>query len=103
MNKIKNLCTPAYIYLVISVLSLISMMFQNMGNNNTFCLGEYECEVGNTAAIFLMQGGYIIFWTFVLNAICKAGYKNLSWFLVLFPFLLLFIALGLLLLTGIPK
>ena len=44
-----------------------------------------------------------IFWTFVLNAICKAGYKNLSWFLVLFPFLLLFIALGLLLLTGIPK
>ena len=100
MDKIKKLCTPAYIYLVISVLSLISMMFQNTGNNNKFCLGEYECDVSNTALIFVMQGLYIIFWTFVLNALCKAGYKSISWFLVLLPFLLLAVALGLLLLTG---
>ena len=50
-----------------------------------------------------MQGVYIIFWTFILNAICKAGYKSISWFLVLLPFLLLAVALGLLLLTGKPN
>tara|TARA_B100000902_G_C27232073_1_gene875398 strand:- start:408 stop:749 length:342 start_codon:yes stop_codon:yes gene_type:complete len=99
INKVKSLCTPAYIYLVISILSLISMMFQNKDNTDKFCLGEYECNVENTAFIFLYQGIYIILWTFILNCLCKAGYKNISWFLVLFPFLLLAVVLGLLLLS----
>jgi len=38
-----------------------------------------------------------------LNAVCKAGYKSFSWFLVLFPFLLMFVALGLMLLYAAEK
>jgi hypothetical protein len=33
---------------------------------------------------------YVVFWTWVLNLICKAGYKWLSWVLVLAPFVLIF-------------
>ena len=32
----------------------------------------------------------ILFWTWVLNIICKAGYKWVSWLLVLLPFILIF-------------
>jgi len=33
---------------------------------------------------------YVVFWTWVFNLICNAGYKWLSWVLVLAPFILIF-------------
>jgi hypothetical protein len=42
---------------------------------------------------------YIFFWTWVLNLICKDGHTTISWLLVLFPFILLFVMMGLLLLN----
>jgi hypothetical protein len=91
---IKYLCKPAYIYLVISVISMVILMFQNMGNKNNYCVGSFECNVPNTGLVFLGKGLGIAFWTFILNAICRAGYKNLSWFLVLLPFALFFVMIG---------
>jgi len=96
---IKNLCTPAYVYLVISVIALVALMFQNNGNVNMYCMGSYECEVPSTAFIFLIQFIYVAFWTFVLDSICKAGHKQFSWFLVLLPFILFFVLLGLMMVT----
>ena len=29
INSIRKLCTPAYVYLVISVIAIVAMMFQN--------------------------------------------------------------------------
>jgi len=101
IDKVRKLCTPAYIYLVISVFALVAMMVQNAGNTNKFCLGEFECNVTNTTLILFAQGIYIIFWTFILNAICNSGYKSVSWFLVLLPFLLLAVALGMLILSDL--
>tara|TARA_B110000483_G_C18207044_1_gene548392 strand:+ start:948 stop:1268 length:321 start_codon:yes stop_codon:yes gene_type:complete len=100
IKDFKNLCTPAYLYLVISVVAMITMMFQNAGNTNTYCVGDYECPVPNTGLVFFSKGVYILFWTFILNAMCKAGYKNFSWFLVLIPFILMAILIGLLMLNG---
>ena len=34
MTGLKELCTPAYVYLVISVISLIILTLQNMGHSN---------------------------------------------------------------------
>ena len=79
---------------------MIIMIFQNAGNTNSYCVGDFECPVPNTAMIFLAETIYILFWTFVLNAICKAGYKNFSWFLVLVPIILMAILIGLLMLNG---
>lgn len=95
MKFIKKLCTPAYVYLVISVIAIVALMFQNSGNVDVYCIGNYECPVPNTALIFFVEFLYVAFWTFVLDSICKAGHKQFSWFLVLFPFILFFVLLGL--------
>lgn len=102
-DSIKGLCTPAYVYLVLSVLAIIVLMFQNAGNTNKYCVGMYECQVDNTHTMFLGKGLYVLFWTFVLNAICKAGYKEISWFLVLLPFLLFFVLIGLFLIVNVKE
>jgi hypothetical protein len=99
LQQIKRLCTPAYIYLVISVIFIIISMIQNAGNKTKYCIGSYECGVQSTPMVFVVKMLYIIFWTFVLNSLCKAGYKNVSWFLVLLPFILFFILIGLFMLN----
>ena len=96
---LRNLCTPAYVYLVISLIILAVMFFQNSGNIDTYCLGAYKCDVSSTALIFTIKILYILFWTWVLNLICRSGSSGFAWFLVLLPFLLFFVLLGLLI-TG---
>jgi len=96
---LKKLCTPAYVYLVISIVSIIVIMFQNGGNTDVYCVGSFECPVPSTSFIFFMKFLYVAFWTFVLDSICKAGHKNFSWFLVVLPFVLFFVLIGLLMMT----
>ena len=38
MAFIKNLCTPALVYFVISMLGLTIAIFQNLGNNDIYIL-----------------------------------------------------------------
>jgi hypothetical protein len=45
---------------------------------------------GASFLIHLVHLVYLVFWTWVLNLICKAGYKWISWVLVLAPFVLAF-------------
>lgn len=96
----RNLCTPASVYLGINVVIFIVIAIQNFGNSNQYCIGQYKCHVPNTLMMFVFKAVYILFWTFVLNSICKAGYKEVSWFLVLLPIILLFVILGLVLLKS---
>ena len=63
----------------------------------------FECNVQNTLVVFLFKILYIIFWTFILNILCKGGYNEIAWFLVLLPILLLFVLLGLFLLNNGAK
>ena len=95
LEQIKYLCKPAYVYLVISVIATVILMFQNGGNNNRYCVGSFECQVPSTILVFLIKFMYIGFWTFVLTAICRTGYKQFAWFLVILPFILYFILIGL--------
>jgi hypothetical protein len=55
-----------------------------------YCLGSYACNTPNTFTIFILKVIYVLFWTWVLNLICKDGHTGISWFLVLIPFILLF-------------
>ena len=98
-SYVKSLCTPAYVYLVMSVISLVMIMLQNAGNTTEYCAGNFACDVSSTGIVLLVHGLYIMFWTFVLNSICQAGYKNLSWFILLLPFVLGFILIGLFILN----
>jgi hypothetical protein len=92
--NVKKLCTPAYIYLVVSLISVFAMVIQNSGNTVTYCVGEYECNVPSTIMIFVVKFLYIGFWTFILNSVCKAGYEKVSWLLLLLPFLMFFVLIG---------
>lgn len=88
MKSVKSLCMPASLYLGLSVLALVLLLIQNMSNKHTLCVANYSCPVANVGIVLLMQMLYVLFWTWVLNLICKSGYKLVSWVLVLFPFVL---------------
>lgn len=94
---LRKLCTPAYVYLVVSLIAILIIFLQNIGNMNVYCLGTYDCSVYSTPIIFLIKVIYVLFWTWILNLICRAGATNFAWFLVLFPFILMFVLIALML------
>jgi hypothetical protein len=98
-KTLKELCTPALIYFVISMVGLIMVLLQNLGNTNSYHVGSFSCRVPNTTLVFTVKLIYIIFWTYVLNLICKDGHTGLSWLLVLLPWILLFVIIGILMLN----
>lgn len=89
---IRKLCDPAFVYLFISMLALIIMGLQQKYNNiNMYYLGMYSCEVSSVYLIFVIKLIYVLFWTWILNIICRNVSTELAWFLVVLPFILLFI------------
>ncbi len=94
VSGLRNLCTPSYVYLVVSSIALIVMLYQNIGNVNTYCLGSYTCNVSNTALIFIIKAVYILFWTWVLNLMCKANATNIAWLVLLLPVIIMFVLIA---------
>lgn len=95
-----GLCKPAQLYVAISVVSIVAMMLQNMTDARKYCVGMYECDLEyNNIFVFIVQFLYVLFWTIVLDSLCKNGYTNLSWIIVLLPFVTFFILIGLFILS----
>ena len=88
---LRKMCTPATIYFVISLLGLILLGILNLNTPDRLCIGDYSCYVGNNTIVFVLNAIYILFWTFILDLMCKAGYSNLSWFILLLPFIILIV------------
>ena len=84
------LCKPAHAYLAISMIALIVMYFQNSANVDMYCIGTYSCDVYSTSLVFIVKLAYILFWTWLLNLVCDEFNPTYSWFLVIFPFMLMF-------------
>ena len=91
--------TQVLLYFVISLIALSIVLMQNLGNTNSYRVGSFSCRVPNTAAVFIVKIIYVLFWTYILNLICKDGHVGLSWLLVLLPWLLLFVMMGILMLN----
>lgn len=98
-RTLKELCTPAALYFVISIIALVIVLLQNLGNRDSYNVGNFSCRVPNTAFVFIIKFIYIVFWTYVLNLICKDGHIGISWLLVLLPWILLFVIMGMLMLN----
>jgi len=98
-KTVKELCTPSLVYFIISMVALAIVFLQNIGNSNSYHLGSFSCRVPNTMVVFIVKILYVLFWTWILNLICKDGHSGISWLLVLFPFILLFVIIGLLMLN----
>ena len=86
-----SLCTPAFIYILLSSIGIIILAYQNYGNQNLYCVGNVNCPVESTAPVFVAKILYVLFWTFILNTLCSYGYYKLSWFILLLPFILFFV------------
>ena len=98
-KQIKDLCPPAMFYFVISIIALLIMLVQNLGSDLSYNVGSFSCAVPSTILVFIMKLIYILFWTWILNLICKDGHSGISWFLVLLPFILLFVIIGLVMMS----
>ena len=59
VKDIRRLCTPAYLYLIISSISTIALMFQNTGSSTTFCAGSFECDTPSVLGVSL-SGNFCI-------------------------------------------
>jgi hypothetical protein len=93
-KSIKELCSPAALYFIISMLALVIVLFQNLGNSNSYTVGSFSCRVPSTVLIFIIKLIYILFWTWILNLICKDGHTAISWLLVLLPWIMLLVLIG---------
>lgn len=92
-RKIRDLCAPSMLYFIISIISLIVAILMNLGHNNKLVLGNYSMNVVNTTLIFVIKLIFILFWTWILNLICKDGYEVISWILVFLPFIAIFLCI----------
>ena len=101
MKRIQALCNPAMFYLVISGISFLFILFQNLNNPNEYCVGSMKCNTENKAVVFIGKVLYILFWTWLLDLICKGGYTKLAWFILFLPFILFFILLALFILMSL--
>jgi len=86
-----SLCTPAFIYILLSSFGIIIVAYQCYGNQNLYRVGNVTCPVQSTTPIFIAKILYVLFWTFILNTLCNYGYYKLSWFILLLPFILFFV------------
>ena len=99
-NLFKQMCTPAQIYFVISFLSILSMMMQNIQDPHSYCCGLIRVESPiNNIVYFVFKIVYVFIWTYLLNLLCKKGYKTMSWVILLLPLIGMFILVGLVLIS----
>jgi hypothetical protein len=102
VNRMFNsLCSPSRLYLVLSTVSILALLVQNYAEPQKYRVGRYSVNLQhNNLLFFAFKIMYVLVWTFLLNKLCMHGYGNISWFLVLLPFILMFVLIGLLILTN---
>jgi hypothetical protein len=72
----RQLCTPAKVYFAIAVIACVIALFNGMRLT--------------AIAVKLI---FAFIWTFVLGWLCTKGFKTLSWFLVLLPYIIIALAM----------
>ena len=99
MKTFKKLCSPAQLYLGLSVISILGMLAQNCNTSN-FYVGDVMINPPcHKSLVFFLEILYVLIWTWILNKLCGNGFTNVSWLLVMLPYIGMFILLGLFLLA----
>ena len=70
--NLSEACLPAKIYVYISFFAIVVSLFNHVN------------VIGIAMKIF-----FALIWFFILNWLCEKGYKNLSWILVLLPYIMI--------------
>lgn len=98
--RFDKLCSPSKLYLVISLVSVLIILFQNLYDSTKYCIGNYSCSLHfPNIFMFVFKLVYIVVFTIILDSLCKNNYTNLAWGLVLLPYLLMFVLLGIIMIA----
>jgi hypothetical protein len=76
MRDFSKLCTPAKIYFAIAVIATVIALFNGFSIISAF-----------------IKLVFAFIWTYILAWLCDKGYKSLSWFLVLLPYIIILLAM----------
>ena len=96
-----KLCAPAQIYLIVSIIMLVLSYFGLSAISQQLEVHQSSSPLLQTLNFtyqkdsrtsYVVQGVFILLWTWVLSYLCRKGYTSLSWFLVLLPWVLMFLA-----------
>jgi hypothetical protein len=74
-KEFSKLCTPAKIYFAIAVIASLFALLS-----------------GVTIVAVFIKLIFAFIWTYLLSYLCNKGYKTLSWFLVLLPYIIILLA-----------
>ncbi len=66
----KDLCTPAHLYLVLSIIAIIIGIFHKF-----------------SAMAILVKMFFVALWTYLLNFLCRKGLSVVAWIFVVLPFI----------------
>jgi hypothetical protein len=80
--QLKKLCTPALVYFMLSITSMLLLVIFTLTNKK---LRSKRLMIMNVLLIHFVT---VLFWSFILNLICKYVDIRVSWFLVLFPYVM---------------
>ena len=104
MSLYQSLCPPAKVYLVLAIIYIVGAYFSINHFSNFMQLNQSKLHpymnslnfsVSQSAnAVSIGNVLFTLFWTWVLNYLCSTGHIRVSWFLVLFPYLLLFVGVA---------
>ena len=80
-----ELCTPAKIYLILSVFSIISWALFSNGTKNS---GNKSSKHHFSIMALCFKVLIMILWTKLLNWLCSKGHTTVAWLVLCLPILL---------------
>ena len=90
-NPTKNLCSPSLFYFVVSVVVIVSVFIENIGNNspNHLVIVNSSIKTPSKVLLFIVNIICIMLWCWILNLMCKANHPEIAWLIVLFPYIII--------------
>ena len=70
-----HLCNPAKLYLILSIIAIIIMVMKRI-----------------QTMVIVMKIVFAGIFVFLLNFLCKKGYKTLAWIIIFLPYIFLFLS-----------
>lgn len=73
-----SLCSPALLYLIISIFAIIMMIINKMQPMS-----------------IVVKALFVVIWSWFLNYLCSQNHEGISWFLVILPMVLMLVIFSL--------